>query len=283
MKSLKVAAVQFDLKEIKTENAFWVRVENFCRRAAQQKVKVILFPEYFSLSLLLYFSKDNFSKALFSFSALEKPFHSRMAELAKKYKLFVVAGTVPVQVKKKLINRCYVYTPKGKRLAQDKINMTRFEDEAWGVQSGKNDYLVFSVEGVKFGIAICFDVEFPRYVERLIQKKIDILLVPSCTEDVHGYWRVRHCAEARAIEGQIYVVQSCIVGGNPKHSEIFPHFGQAVVVGPCDVGFPPGGCLVENEANRESILIASLDMNRLRHVQRKGSVLNRQLVFSSKG
>ena len=45
-----------------------------------------------------------------------------------------------------------------------------------------------------------------------VEAGAEVLLVPSCTDTLHGYWRVRIGAQGRALEGQCYAVHSPTVG-----------------------------------------------------------------------
>ena len=49
---------------------------------------------------------------------------------------------------------------------------------------------------------ICYDSEFPELARHLADQGAMILFVPFCTDTSNGYYRVRHCAQARAIELQ---------------------------------------------------------------------------------
>ena len=55
----------------------------------------------------------------------------------------------------------------------------------------------------------------------------EILIVPSCTESLAGYYRVRHACAARALENQIYVVQSPTVGDAPWSVAVNVNVGAA--------------------------------------------------------
>ena len=53
-------------------------------------------------------------------------------------------------------------------------------------------------------------------------------VVPSCTDDRQGFLRVRYCAQARAIENQMYVIHSSTVGSLPMVPAVSLNYGQAV-------------------------------------------------------
>ena len=69
-------------------------------------------------------------------------------------------------------------------------------------------YASFETTLGKFAIAICYDSEFPLLVRAMAEAGADVVLVPSCTERVSGYHRVRTGSMARALENTIATVQS---------------------------------------------------------------------------
>ena len=58
----------------------------------------------------------------------------------------------------------------------------------------------------------CYDIEFPEIVRMAKAKGADVIFCPSCTDDRHGFHRVRYTSHARAIENQVYVVTTGTVG-----------------------------------------------------------------------
>ena len=62
------------------------------------------------------------------------------------------------------------------------------------------------------GMNICYDSEFPLLARAMAEAGAELLLVPSCTERVSGYHRVRTGARARALENQIAAMVSPTVG-----------------------------------------------------------------------
>ena len=66
----------------------------------------------------------------------------------------------------------------------------------------------------KVGFNICYEAEIPECSATLAEQGVEIILCPSFTFTEFGFWRVRHCAQARAIENQVYFVHCC-TGGQP--------------------------------------------------------------------
>ena len=88
---------------------------------------------------------------------------------------------------------------------QRKIHITPHEANDWVIQSG-DKIAVFDTDAGRVGIQICYDVEFPELARILAEQGLDILFVPFWTDTKNSYLRVRHCAQARAIENECYVV-----------------------------------------------------------------------------
>ena len=118
----------------------------------------------------------------------------------------------------------------------------------------------------------CYDVEFPEIVRIAKAKGADVIFCPSCTDDRHGFYRVRYTCHARAVENQIYVVNAGTVGSLPTVDFMRANFGQAAIISPNDIPFPPRGILAEGELNNDMIITADLDLELLYQVREKGSV-----------
>ena len=88
----------------------------------------------------------------------------------------------------------------------------------------------------------CYDIEFPEIVRMAKAKGADVIFCPSCTDDRHGFHRVRYTSHARAIENQIYVVLTGTVGSPPTVDLMRANFGQAAIITPNDIPFPPQAC-----------------------------------------
>jgi predicted amidohydrolase len=58
---------------------------------------------------------------------------------------------------------------------------------------------------------------------------MNILFVPFLTDTQNGYTRVKHCAQARAIENECYVAIAGCVGNLPKVNNMDIQYAQAAV------------------------------------------------------
>ncbi len=103
---------------------------------------------------------------------------------------------------------------------------------------------------------------------------MDILFVPFWTDTKNGYLRVRHCAQARAIENECYVVLCGSVGNLPSIESLDIQYAQSAVFSPSDFSFPHDAVMAETTPNTEMIMFSDLDLERLKVVRSEGSVTN---------
>jgi predicted amidohydrolase len=74
------------------------------------------------------------------------------------------------------------------------------------------------------------------------------------------------------VENQVYVVTTGTVGSLPTVDFMRSNFGQAAVITPNDIPFPPQGILAAGEINQDMVIVAELDLSLLYQVREKGSV-----------
>ena len=170
-------------------------------------------------------------------------------------------------------NRCWLVEPDGRVRHQDKLQMTRFENETWHITRGE-ELRVFDTALGRLGICVCYDIEFPLFARRLAEAGVGIVLVPSCTDTTAGWHRVRIGARARALENQFFVVQSPTVGSAPWSAAVDENTGAAAVFTPVDRGFPADGVLAEGALDAPQWVYADLDTAASASVRREGQVFN---------
>lgn len=271
---MKIATTNFSLQKSISPEDFWRRFRQMVEQAKGYEAELVLFPEYFSLSWILA-DGGYFSERLLAAADLEARFVEEVRRAAAEFRIGIIAGTFPhVEGKNEVRNRSWICLPGKEPIFQDKLHLTRVENEEWKISPGSPELRVFTHLGARCAVAICYDVEFPAYSSAAADANVDVLFVPSCTSDIHGYWRVRHCAQARAVENQCYVVLSSVVEGDTRFPEIGAHYGSAAVLTPCDTGFPEAGVLAETKANVEEVLEARIELRALEEVRKNGTVLN---------
>lgn len=264
-KRVRIATVQFDHRPVTGFDQFAAQVLNFVRLAEDDRAQLMVFPEYLTAPLAA-LDPD--------MTRWTGPYQELFAALARSTKMTILAGTHTTEREGKLYNAAHLFLPSGEVFVQEKIHMTPGEAEIWGLDRGEGLVVVDTPVG-RVGIAICFDVEFPDTALKVAEAGADILLVPSATGDRAGFWRVRHCCHARAVENQMYVVHSALVGGLPPVRYMEQHWGKSAIMAPCDVPFPPAGLVAEGEWNQGLCVVGEVDLALLDQVRREGSVLPR--------
>jgi predicted amidohydrolase len=163
-----------------------------------------------------------------------------------------------------------LHTPDGATAVAEKVQMTPFERE-WGISPGCRVSLFDTALGA-MGVLICYDSEFPGLSRALVAAGAEVLLVPSCTDTLAGYHRVRIACQARALENQCYVVQSVTVGDAPWTLALDANRGAAGVYCPPDNGLPENGVVALGALDQAAWVFADLDLDQTAEVRRSGQV-----------
>ncbi len=275
MERLRVASLQYFIRPVTTFDQFVDQVRALVETAADYRCQLVVFPEYFTVQLLTLGNVRRPIREQIRDLAKQRPaFVELMGGLAREHGLYLVAGTIPVADggSDRIFNHSYVFGPSGVHGVQGKLHMTRFETEDWDV-SASAALRVFETSFGRIAVAICYDVEFPEIARAAAREGAHILVVPSCTDDRQGFWRVRYCAHARAIENQMYVIQACTVGSLPMVPAVSLNYGQASILTPSDFAFARDGILAEGNPNQEMMVIGELNLHTIEHSRSSGTVL----------
>ncbi|MEP0451508.1 MAG: carbon-nitrogen hydrolase family protein [Roseibium sp.] len=273
---MKIATAAYPLDVLTSWPQYEDKLAHWVAEAAVQGAELLVFPEYAAMELATLDGAEvaaDLERSLFSVSdKLEEADRLHM-KLATEPNVHIVAGSGPASTESRPVNRARLITPTGQVGVQDKQIMTRFEREEWGVIGG-NALQVFETAIGKIGILICYDSEFPLLGRAL--SDCDVICVPSVTETLAGYWRVRIGSMARALENQCITAMSSVVGAADWSEALGQSFGAGGIFCPPDRGFPPTGILGLREVNAPGWTIAEADLAQVAEVRADGIVLNRR-------
>lgn len=272
---IRVASLQYFIRPVQTFEQFRDQVEALVETAEDYKCQMIVFPEYFTIQLLTLGNvKRPIREQIIDLARQVPRFIELMSGLARRFSIYIVAGSIPVMNDGAgpVYNECFVFGPSGGYGVQGKLHMTRFENEDWSI-APHSELKVFDTSFGRMAVAICYDVEFPEIARAAAREGAHILVVPSCTDDRQGFLRVRYCAQARAIENQMYVIQSCTVGSLPMVPAVSLNYGQASILTPSDFAFSRDGILAEGNINQEMMVIGELNMRTILDTRTTGTVL----------
>ncbi len=269
---VRIAAVQYLLRSISDWSGFENQVRFTLKAAAEYKPNFVMLPEIFTSQLLSFLDTENNIKAAVRHMHDYTPrYIDLMAELAKKYNFYLIAGTHPNLRDGLLYNTAFMFSPNGAMFTQDKIHRTRWEKDKWDTTAGNKLHL-FQTDYGAISILICYDIEFPELARQVCEAGADILFVPSSTDDRQGFLRVRYCAHARAIENQVYVAIASTVGNLPVEG-LGLNYGQASIMTPSDFPFSRDGIAAEGEVNLEQVVIADVDLDTLAQNRINGTTI----------
>jgi predicted amidohydrolase len=275
--TVKIATAQYDISFLVSWQDYQDKIKRWVAEAAQQNAKILLFPEYASMELASLFGKEvysSLSKQLDAMQSVHDDYLDLFKVLAKQRQCIIQSGSFPVEIEPEVYrNRAYLFMPDGSFDYQDKLMMTRFENEKWFIKSG-NDLKCFDTEYGKIAINICYDSEFPLLARKQVEMGANLILVPSCTDTLAGFNRVKIGCQARALENQCYVVQSCLVGNAEWSEAVDINVGAAAIYTPVDRGFPDNGVLVAGKLNAVQWVMGEVSLSACAVVRDQGQVFN---------
>jgi predicted amidohydrolase len=276
---IKVASAQYPVEFHENWQSFAGRIRNWVGEAASAGARVLVFPEYLGFEAASIFRSDGVTRLadqLIELQGLKGDFVNLFSECAVQHGVNICAGTFPVGIESGgYHNRAYFLTPDGAVQYQDKLLMTPFERKHTDIRPGFQVNTLESSVG-KVAINVCYDSEFPLFARRQAESSAVMVLVPSCTDTLAGYYRVRIGCQARALENQMYVVQSVLIGQCSWSDLIDENTGAAGIYGPVDAGFPANGCIAEGSIDQPGWVYGNLEIQGSERVRHGGHTTNFQ-------
>jgi predicted amidohydrolase/GNAT superfamily N-acetyltransferase len=270
---VRLGLIQWQMRPYRTIDDLMQQAEYFVDAVAGYRSDFALFPEFFNAPLMAVNNHLSSSDAIRELAGFTDKIVEKFSELSISYNINIITGSMPEIRDGVLYNVGYLCKRDGSVDRYEKLHVTPDEAKVWGMQGG-NAIQTFDTDCGKIGILICYDVEFPELSRLLADDGMDILFVPFLTDTQNGYSRVRHCAQARAIENECYVAIAGSVGNLPNVHNMDIQFAQSMVFTPCDFAFPTNGVKAEATPNTEMTLIADVDLGLLMELHSFGSVKN---------
>lgn len=178
-----------------------------------------------------------------------------LINLAQKYDITIIAPIILVKS-----NNIF------KTVAKISATQTKFYEQQilmpyphWNEANfftNKTDNLkfpTFKFEDLKFGIMFGFEAYFDVGFSYMLQKNIDVLLIPSaCTFDTNKRWE--ELLKIRALTNNIYIVRANRIGSykNKNDKEIWQFYGNSMVVSPF-------GEILQELGSDEEVMITNID------------------------
>jgi predicted amidohydrolase len=223
------------------------RLDEACAAAAARQAEVLVTPEMFT-------SGYGITPGEVSRLAQDAggPTEAAVAQIARRHRLAIAYGhpeRAPGDsaLNERAYNAATLIGPDGVvRGRHRKVQLFGDVDRDLFAPSGSPP-AAFDFDGVRVGMLICYDVEFPEAVRRLAVDGARAVLVP--TANMTGYEEVqRILVRARALENGCGVVYANYCGADGA----FEYGGLSVICG------PGGEVLAQASADGEELLIADL-------------------------
>jgi predicted amidohydrolase/ribosomal protein S18 acetylase RimI-like enzyme len=272
---VRICVIQYQMRPIKTFEEFSQQCEYFVDVASGYRSDFILFPELLTMQLLSFVEAERPALAVRKLSDFTPLYLELFTKLAIKYNVNIIGGSHFTLEEDNLYNISYLFKRNGEIGKQYKLHITPSEKRWWGVQQGTK-IEVFKTDSGNISIQICYDIEFPEVSRIAVDKGARIIFVPFCTDERHGYLRVRYCAQARCIENQVFVALAGTVGNLPFAENMDIQYAQSGILTPSDFGFARDGIASECTPNIETLVIHDVDLELLDRYRRGGTVLNWQ-------
>ncbi|MFO0658314.1 MAG: carbon-nitrogen hydrolase family protein [Polyangiaceae bacterium] len=253
---MKIAAVQMNSHDDVAKNLSVVRAR--VAEAAKQGASVVLLPENFAFMG----GTDEQRREVMEPLDGNGPIVSALLSLAREHAVTIIAGGMPERssTEGKVHNTLLVISPDAKiQAVYRKIHL--FDVDAGDGQKYResdavvpgDEVVVAEIGGLKFGLAICYDLRFPELFRKLVERGAEVLVLPAAFTLMTGKDHWHALLRARAIENQCFVVAAAQWGSHPKGRQTY---GKSLVI-------DPWGDVIAQASDGEGLVFAELNRERL--------------------
>ncbi len=256
---MRVAAVQLNSTADRSVNI--ATADRLARAAAADGAELIVLPEKWTA---IGSHEDLRAVA----ETLDGPGVAWARATARELGVDLVAGSIVELVpgSEKFANTSLHIDPHGDvRALYRKIHMFdvevdgRLYHESALEQPGDEIVLSQTAAGVELGLSICYDLRFPELFRILAVRGARVIAMPSAftLATTRDHWET--LVRARAIENQTFMVAANQVGA---HAAGYHSGGRSMIV-------DPWGVVLAQAPDRESHIVADLDLERQEEIRRR--------------
>lgn len=266
-RTVSIAACNFAVRPVAGFDEFAAHVQGMLDQA--EGADLVLFPELFTVELFTTFPdwKETPISELTRIAEFTAEYRSLFEGEAKERSQYIVGGSHLMEVDGRFVNIGHLFGPDGSVVEHVKTHIFPAEAD-WQTEEGDSIELI-ELPFAKVGFNICYEAEIPECAATLAEQGAEIILCPSFTFTEYGFWRVRHCAQARAVENQVYFVHCC-TGGQPG-SPLPNGWAQSSILSPCDFSWTPNGIVAQADANEEMVVRGEVDLDKLYENRENGA------------
>jgi len=267
--TLRAASVAWKIRPVRGDSSYFGHFYDLVSMAHDEGAEVVVFPELHVLELLP-LARDleahDAAKYLVQYSEAVEQWLERISNSSG---MIIVGGSHFKEGDAGIKNVCAVAVPGQPLIFNEKNNLTSYERDPWELQRGSGLTRLPN----RLGVTICYDSEFPESGRALAENGTLVQCVPSWTETQRGFQRVRWSCLARAVENQVFVIHSSLVGAL-EYEPVPTTYGSSAIIAPSIEPFPVDPVLRETPLNEEGVIIADLNFEMLGEARNSGEVSN---------
>jgi predicted amidohydrolase len=271
MAVVRIGLCQFGLRDTRSYEEFEEHFSQETMKAASRGAEILLFPELVTWGLVAMAGRDlTYSQLGDAVAQHLGPFTPRfevlLTKLAQENGVIIAAGShwAPAEEEGKGYNTAYLAYPEGRLERQRKNHLYPSETDYGTITYDGLE--VYDTPKARIGLVTCYEVEFPEVARHFMLKGVQILLCPSATYTIRGFYRVRHCCAARAVENQLYVAQCHQAGAlSVPVDKPTTAYGRSVIFGPIDdqTNLSDGVVVEAPNPEQETVVVGDVDLDLL--------------------
>lgn len=159
-----------------------------------------------------------------------------MSDLARENNIYLIGGSIPELDNECIYNTCFVFSPDGEIIGKhrkthlfdiDIPGRIRFMESE--VLSDGDKVTVIDTEFCKVGVAICYDVRFPKMFNKMAEQGAKLVVLPGAFNMTTGpaHWEL--LMRARALDNQLY-----FAANSPARIDdaSYQAYGHSIIVNP---------------------------------------------------
>ncbi|MGI9232517.1 MAG: carbon-nitrogen hydrolase family protein [Woeseiaceae bacterium] len=230
--------------------------DRLLEEAAEDGCRLAVLPENFALM-----PERGKQKANYAEQPGEGPIQDFLADTARRNRLWIVAGSLPLVspaiADRRVYGACPVYDDDGQARALyrkihlfdvDLVDKQESYRESDSMYPGEDIVVVDSPCG-RIGLSICYDLRFPEMFRQLVDAGAMVFTVPAAFTATTGEAHWHTLLRARAIENLAYVIAPGQYGSHPDNRSTF---GHSLI---CD----PWGRILAERATGNCVVAADID------------------------
>jgi len=219
MKKYRLCGIQIETKKNPAENM--EKIFSILKEAVRDKPDFILFPEMYEIVCQPEEVKEYAH-------TIPSDMTENIGRLAKEHSVNIIGGSFFERDGLDVYNTAVVYNREG--VVCGKYRKMHLFDafhygESKGIKKGESP-LLLELDGLKFGVAVCYDIRFPEIFRFYAVQGAQVVFLPAAFfQPNHDHWQLN--IRSRALDNTIFVM-SCNQTGSK-------FVGRSMIAGPWGV------------------------------------------------